>query len=299
LALARITTGSAIAGTAYLLTHAGVLTGVGPKEPGRRQAKYETWGPYAADIGDRMIHWGRIDPMAMLGMLGADSAEYERDWGRMSTNEKIGRLVSIPIRGLASKTWVKGVADAMLAAFDPERGAENWAESMARAAVPASSLLGQTASFLDPVRREVSNPLQAMRMQIPGLRSGLPPGRTATGRIAKYGDALGPDLLSPFYGTDISKDPVAIEMGKLADKGLFSLGKNRDVDGQRATDKEWKLLWGDTNKRAADRLRPLVSSPGWKRLPADLRADEMKSVYDEERRISRQMIRAMRAQRRR
>jgi hypothetical protein len=302
LARARIASGGMIAGAVTMLADQGLITGAGPHEPGRRQAKFETWQPYSIRVGDRWISYNRVEPMGMLLGMAADAVELWKNHEGQDFNQMAGSLLMIPARNLASKTFIKGLADVMTAVTDPRRGAGKYLEAVSRSVVPGTALMGQAARQLDPARREVTNPLEAVMSQIPGARSTLPPGRTVTGKVAPMG-SIGPDIISPFYQTKVSDDPVARELGFLADQNdeygqpIFTLGKpSRTIDHIKVSQEEWQILWGDANERAADRLRRRISSESWQNRSPEIRAKQIKKIYNDERKRARQKIRRMRRQ---
>jgi hypothetical protein len=304
LALARVFTGTTLGSFAGALVMDDRLSGAGPAEPGRLQAKYPTWQPYSVRFGDRWISYNRIEPVGMVLGMFADAAELWRDRKDYEANELYTRALTVASKNLASKTFIKGVADFALAATAPDRGAEALGESLARSMVPASALMGQTARLIDPHRREVDNPLQAMQSQIPFARNLLEPGRTVTGEVAEI-ESWPVNIGSPFYSKEVSQDPVAQELGMLADEDMITMGKpSRKMEMTtslagpkeefRVSPEEWQILWGDANRRAAERLRPIVSAEGYQDMPLKTRATMVKRVYERERRNSANMIRMMR-----
>jgi len=184
---------------------------------------------------DQFISYNRMEPLGMVTGMFADAYELSQNKKEMEASELITRGVGILSKNLASKTFLKGLSEWLGMITHADRYMGSWAEGLTRSMVPASGLMGQTARALDPTRREVSSPFEAMKSQSPMLRSTLPPVRTATGEISEFGDAPGPNIASPFYKTEISKDPVAREIGELADTVGFSLGQpKKTIDASRS-----------------------------------------------------------------
>jgi hypothetical protein len=299
--------GTGIMYGAWELAEEGILTGGGPSKPGKRQARFPTEQPYSVDVGRLLqkvgidadpyqISFSRLEPFAMVIGMAADAHDLWLEGDTMESTEMLGKALTIFSKNLASKTFMKGIAEWTGLVMHPDRYASRWTESMARSMVPASALMGQTARWMDPTRREVDSVKEAVMSQIPGLRSQLAPGRSVTGEVAPM-EAAGPSIISPFYAQTPSDDPVAIEPATLSrEVEDFQMGKpkKKASDGTRYTAEEYQELWGNANQRAADRLRSRVSSPGWQNLSFERRAERVKKIYNRERKRAREKIRRMR-----
>lgn len=295
--IAKQLMGLGMFGTVAGLVQQGLITGAGPLEPGRKQAKYPTWQPYSWKVpeplvplfGKRYLSYNRLEPVGMVIGMAADLATLGQQWDEKTWNERMESFARVFTNNLASKTFVKGLADWLNMVMNPERSMGNWTESMARSMLPASALLGQTARAIDPTRREVTNPLEAAQSQIPFLASQLPAAKTVTGEVSKYGPPLGKTFLgqfSPIYGTEISEDPVAQELGRLADlpktadSEPLSMEKiDRKLDNVEMTPQEYDRAWGQANAEAAEELRLFVTSDFWDVIPQDEQIKQIKKVY--------------------
>lgn len=127
------------------------------------------------------------------------------------------RLVLVASHVFASKTYVKGVAEWMFAAVDPEHYGGKLEESLARTVVTGVPVLGPAAKLIqrstDPLVRETNGVIDAIKSTLPGLSNLMPPKRNYWGEVTlKEGwQVLGlnaENVFSPFYRSTAIKDDV-------------------------------------------------------------------------------------------
>jgi hypothetical protein len=97
-------------------------------------------------------------------------------------------------------------------------------------AVPA--LFSQTAQALDPNLRNARTIMDAIKARVPVLSQSVPVRRNVWGDAVTNGDAIGPDIISPFYSTQMSRDPVNVEIARLR-APLSMPQRSITVEGQK------------------------------------------------------------------
>jgi hypothetical protein len=188
-ALARVTLGTAIAGSVAALAEAGIVTGNGPSDPAERAALLATgWQPQSIKIGGKYYQYGRLEPLAMQIGLAADFATLSKFMDKKQL-EEAGTAITLAIaKNLASKTYLQGISDLMEAFSDPDRYGEGYVKKMAASFIP--NVLPQTASAIDPILRDTTAEtfagelLNTAKSRVPGLSDNLP------SRLDPWGDRI-------------------------------------------------------------------------------------------------------------
>jgi len=193
-ATARVLLGTGIATMAGWQVASGNITGSYPKEAGKREALIAQGIPeYSVKIGDRWYSYARMEPVASVLGIFADSAETWYNYmGQPSKDRELEKLASDFVLGvtknLASKTFLEGINGMLQAIHDPDRYGGSFLNGFASVLVPGA--IAQFARGTDPVQRDVQSFADAMQNRIPGLRTDLP---------VKY-DILGQERVNPAYG---------------------------------------------------------------------------------------------------
>jgi len=184
-ALARTMMGAGLATmTAYQVAQ-GNLTGSYPKDAGRREAMIAANIPeYSVKIGNTWYSYARVEPLATVMGVFADSVESLRDYyNKPKADRKIQELAvdgTLAItKNLTSKTFLEGITGVLQAVHDPERYGGSFINSFAGLVVPAA--VAQFARVPDPYQREVRGFDDALQARIPGLREDLPVKRDLLG----------------------------------------------------------------------------------------------------------------------
>ncbi len=184
-ALARTMMGAGLATmTAYQVAQ-GNLTGSYPKDAGRREAMIAANIPeYSVKIGNTWYSYARVEPLATVMGVFADSVESLRDYyNKPKADRKIQELAvdgTLAItKNLTSKTFLEGITGVLQAVHDPERYGGSFINSFAGLVVPAA--VAQFARIPDPYQREIRGFDDAVQARIPGLREDLPVKRDLLG----------------------------------------------------------------------------------------------------------------------
>lgn len=193
-AAARAIMGAGLASMVGYHVVQGNLTGSYPKEAGRREAMIAANIPeYSVKIGDTWYSYARIEPLATVMGVFADSVESLRDYySKPKADRKIQELAidgTLAItKNLTSKTFLEGITGLLQAAHDPARYGGSFINGFAGLVVPAA--IAQTARIPDPYQREVRDFGDAVKARLPGLREELPVKRDLLGepkRNLSYG----------------------------------------------------------------------------------------------------------------
>lgn len=184
-ALARAMLGSGLAiMTTYQIVQ-GNLTGSYPKDTGRREAMIAAGIPeYSVKLGDTWYSYARVEPLATVMGVFADSVESLRDYyNKPKADREIQQLAvdgTLAItKNLTSKTFLEGITGVLQAVHDPERYGSSFLNGFSGLVVPA--FVAQFARVPDPYQRDVRNFGEAVQSRIPGLREELPVKRDILG----------------------------------------------------------------------------------------------------------------------
>jgi hypothetical protein len=285
-ALSRITIGSGIAVTVSSLVMDGVITGGGPKDPALRSTLYDSgWQPYSILVGDTYYSYSRLEPIGMLFGVAADATEIWQNADEVEADEIGAMVVGSIMKNLTSKTWLRGVSELMLAQSDPERYGPRYIQRLAGTLIPTG--VAQAARVNDPLLREATSIIDAIKSRIPGQSTDLLPVRNVWGDPVSLGGGLGPDILSPVYTSVINKDPVSQEVARLR---LGLQKPERTIRGIRLSDEQYDRYVQISGQTAKKIVRRYVTAPGWARVPDDMKKDLINGAMVMSRRIARTQI---------
>jgi hypothetical protein len=220
-AIGRISTGMAVATTAYTLVNNGDITGGGPSDYAQKKTLLDAgWQPYSVRVGDGYVAYTRLDPLASLLGTIADIYEYSQyapeGPGNASADLSLAVATSIA-NNLTNKTYVTGIANFLDAARQPGKYMPNLMRSYASSMVP--NILGQSVNTVggDDTLRDVNTMLDAAKNKIPGLSSTLPPARNVLGEPMSRNMSLGgrvTDWWLPVGYREISDDKVKLALAQ-------------------------------------------------------------------------------------
>jgi hypothetical protein len=220
LALARISTGTAILMVSADMAMSGQITGQGPVNQSERQALLRTgWQPYSVRVGDRYFAYNRMDPLGTTLGMAADMVEIlsNDDYGteKQRTAEEVAIAITMSIAGNAmSKTYMSGPSEFFEVMADPQRYGDSYFQRLAGSIVPTG--VAEVARFNDPYMREAYTMVDAMRKRTPGLSDDLPVRRNLWGEPIGYQSGLGAgyDMVSPIYSKQKKASPIDEEILK-------------------------------------------------------------------------------------
>lgn len=210
--VAQTAMGTAIYSAGYMLKESGMVTGGGEKNQAAEKLGADQ--PYSIKIGDKWYAGNRMDPIAMPFFLAADLADLS---GHISSREMddlaVMGFLAIQ-RNLVSKSYLKGITDAVMATSDPERFGQGFVNRLAGSLIPAVVASGTREQ--DPYIKEVWNVVDAIKSRTPGFSKEVPNHVNILGEEVKFTDGWGPDFASPVKVQDTTQiPPVAREIARV------------------------------------------------------------------------------------
>ncbi len=284
--IARIATGSAILAATAGMAAEGLITGVGPKDPRQLAVMYATgWQPQSIRVGDTYYSYARLEPLAMLFGLGATTYELAEQMSDPEVDDVTMLLAASVAKNLTSKTWMKGPAEAMQAATDPERYGARWLQRTIGTVVPTA--VAQAAREEDPILRDVQSIFDSVRSRIPGQSQKLLPRRDIWGEPIKREGSLGPDMLSPIYTRRLTEDRVSQELLALKIWPAPLQKRIRGVDLKPDVYDQYQMVAGRLTKHILDGM---VKQEGWDSLPEFARKEMITKTITRTRETARTYI---------
>ncbi|MEE9354211.1 MAG: hypothetical protein V3U75_01340 [Methylococcaceae bacterium] len=274
--MAKTIMGSMIGATTFMLAKEGSITGGGPNNRADREALFATgWQPYSIKIGDKYYSYGRLEPLGMVMGISADASDI---WDEMNKEEQenVAALIGLSVgKNLTSKTFMKGLSDAMDAATDPGRHGARWVRNFAGTVVP--SIAAATTRAIDPELKQAQTIIDKIKSRIPGIseqvlairdRWGEPVERALKGPAA---------LVSPVF--------VSREKGSKADKEIERLGvrigkTSRNIGDIELTPEQYDKLLAEGGAEAKRRVDRFVNQGSYKNMRDELKARLIKKRYE-------------------
>ena len=284
LAVAKMLLGTGFAATIYQMALDGKISGSAPSDPKKKRLLYaDGWQPYSVKVGDNWYSYKRFDPFSTTIGFAADMALLPEGMTERQKDDKATLLVASMLGNLSSKTWLSGMSDLISALDEPDRYADNLIQRMA-GSFTTPSLVAQVARNSDPVYREADSVGEYIQSRIPGLSDNLLPRRNIWGEPIERGENLGPDLVSPVYGSAIRNDPV--------NQALMAIDyapgmPSRTVGGRELTAQEYDLYVAKAGQASKRSLDALVVTPQWKAMDAEAQRRLARKIVTEARRDAR------------
>lgn len=214
MAIARMVVGSAVMGWFVNAEMNGRVSGDLPRDQQERDAwKLEGKQPNSILIGDRWVSFARFGPAGDLANLGANIGaviQYLKADDDEAMTKATYHAAEAAAHIIVDEVGFQSLANLFEAYHDPDKRGAQWVASTAASFLPFSSLLGQTASVMDPYGREAKTIIDGIKYKIPGQRQTLLPKR----------DWSGAPLDNPQFGNIIrqrvvNSNPVDMEMERL------------------------------------------------------------------------------------
>jgi len=115
-------------------------------------------------------------------------------------------------KNLTSRTYLRGLSDAMNVLSDPDRYAERFFQRQAASFTPMTSLVANIERSFDPMMRATYSAMDLIISRTPGLSDSLPPRRNLYGEPIVLQGGLGWDFVSPIYSSTREFDFVDNEI---------------------------------------------------------------------------------------
>jgi hypothetical protein len=268
LALARMSTGTAIMMTAMDFASDGLVSGSGPTGDDKtvREALIRSgWQPYSVKIGDRWVSYNRTDPFGTTMGLAASITESIQK-GEIDTDDvdEWQEVTAMAIAAISqvtiNKTYLEGFSDFVEALSDPKRYSEQYVDDLVASFIPMTSLMNSIKNLDDPIQREAGTPFEAIQARIIGLSENLPPRRTLWGDMISNESGLGRvyDAVSPVASRQQKTQPVDVEIARL-NGGPERIKKRTLFDGVNVSFKKYPKIYDEYVRLAGNDLK----HPAW------------------------------------
>lgn len=296
LALARLSLGSMTMATVATLAASGQITGGGPSNSKLKGHLYnQGWKPYSVKVGDYYYPYGRLEPIGMIFGLAADSVEI---MGQLSDEERDSlatMIVGSISKNITSKTWLRGVSDALEALNDPDRYGEQWTRRLAGTVIPTG--VSQIERVISPEMEAVNGYMDQIKSRLPGWSTTLPVARNLWGDAIIPGAGLSTgiisatyNLISPIKRSKIIDSPVDKELFEL--KAPLSMpNKTQQIKGipVKLTPQEYDtfiILMNKVEVRGGKNLKESLNQlvkhgKSYKKLNNDRKIQRIQSYFNE------------------
>lgn len=281
--MAKMATGTTLYTAGANLALNGQITGSGPKNKAEREAWLAAGNqPYSVKIGNSWYQYNRMDPYGSFFGLTADAMDLLAKAPSREADELATIMMSSLARNVTSKTFLRGLSDAITAVSDGDPHKFGTVMSnLASGSVPMSGLLNTiNRTQIEQNTKETFDLMDKIAARIPGLSDSLPPVRNIWGEEVKVPEAIGPDLISPFYvkrATEDYKDKIAEEIVRLGvgfgkpDKYIGDPANRFEFTPQQY-DRLVTLMGRDiaiSGKSLPETLKELMDSPIYKNKMTD------------------------------
>lgn len=268
IALARMSTGTGIMLVAMDLADKGVCTGDGPRGEDkeiREALQRQGWQPFSCKVGDRWYSYNRTDPFGMTMGFAASIAEAVKK-GEMDQDDvdewwEVSAMAIAAVSQVSiSKTYLEGFAKFVEVLGDPKRYSKQYIQDLFASFLPATSLNNAVKNMVDPVQREVENPMEAVQARIAGLSKNLPPRRDLWGAPITSESGLGKmyDFMSPVQSKEEIDSPIDREIVRHG-AGPNKIGKRTPFDGVQANMRFYPNAYDDYTRLSGNDLK----HPAW------------------------------------
>ena len=289
-AIAELTVGFTLGVTTVALLGDNI-SGNGDVDPGKRRTDLANdWQPYSIKIGGKWYSYQRIQPLGGLLGMYADTKEIWQQMTEEEQNNAVAAIGAAFANAITNQTMLMGITNFIEALSDPERFMPRYLQNQVASLVPGIS--GQTASLIDPYRREVYSIYDAVINRIPLASQTLLPQRDVFGEPIENKDRIG--VISPITVTTESGDKVRSEAARLGlGVGvtkkyieLKDLGED-DLGRVNLTPEQRDVLAEQSGKMAYTILDQLVNNPGWDDMPDIVKRQTMERVFEDARKYGR------------
>jgi len=268
-ALAELAIGGGIMAVTMSFAFAGNISGAGSPDYGRRRGQYEAgWQAYSVKIGDKWYSYNRLQPVGTLIGIAADLSEV---WDQMGDDERdqTSKMLMIAFaNSITNQTFLQGLSQFTNALSDPDRYGHALAKNLAGSLIP--NIIAQPTAMMDPLARETTSIIDAVKQRIPGLRQTLEPKIDVFGQdVEARGRVLG---ITPISVQQESTDQVRREIDRLAisvpkTPKKIHVGRGTGKYGEVELSPEQRTVYARASgKFAYGILSEVVESPNWQRM---------------------------------
>jgi hypothetical protein len=201
IAKGQLATGSMLWITGISLAHSGMLTGAPPKDKKElEQLRATGWQPWSVKIDGKYYPYNRLDPIGMFLGMAADLNRVFQELDTEDAGDVAAHAMIALTHNLASKSYLRGLVNALQAIMDPDRNAMSFIKGLAASHLPFSGLMRNIRmDIADDHMREARGLLDYIMNTIPGMSDDLPAKRNwVTGKPIDY-VMVGQDKNDPVF----------------------------------------------------------------------------------------------------
>jgi hypothetical protein len=281
LAIARMTVGSSVMSYFVNAYMQGKVTSNYPTDPNERKDWALQQKPAnSIQIGDRWVSFERFGPAGDLAQIGAAIGSIAHRFA-MDKNDPakgvdeafshaVWATANAAANTLGNEVGFQSLRNFMDAIEDEKKGG-SFASYQATSMLPFSSLLTQTASFVDPHMRVAKSMVNGLLYRIPELREGL-----LMKRDPLYGEPLNnPGYHDVMRSLPVNTDPVKIELERV---NLHPTAPRDVIGGVKLTPEQYDRYQATAGPLVQRALTSLVNHPGWQNIQLADRADTLRAA---------------------
>ncbi len=293
--MAKQITGIALVGMGVGLTLEGLMTGDGPEDPEKRNVWLRSHNPNHITIGDISIPYQGLGGLGMLLRFSANMTHTAQGWNDEEGGTLAWNFLQGFTKSVLDENFMRGIKDLLDAVYHGKEYGPAYIRQFATAWLPFSSFLGQmnrTQTFFgipnpmaDPYQRETDTIFQAAQAKTPWLSRLLMP------KYDFFGEPIPNDASEGV--SRYKDDPVMKAMNEVQ----IGVGKLKDeIKGVDLTDQQFADLSKMAGRMAKMRLDRLVRSPGFDRMPPQMRINLIHKNINDARNFARSIIQAQNPQ---
>lgn len=267
LALARMSTGTAIMLATMDMADKGKITGPSPGGQGkdatvREALQREGVPPNSFQVGNKWVSYDRADPFGMVMGFAASIAESvkkgELDQDQVDEWQEVTAMAIAAVSQVAiNKTYLQGMARLIGVMNDHTPGkTQTYVDNLVASFLPGTSAMAGIKGLVDPIQREVNGPRDAVEARIAGLSSKLTPRRDLWGTPMDNSSGLGRvyDYFTPMAVKSQEPTPVDREIVRLGG-GPERIQKQTPFDGVQANMRFYPQVYDDYTRLAGNDLK--------------------------------------------
>jgi hypothetical protein len=221
-------------------------------------------------IGDTWYSYNRLQPTGTLMGIAADLAEV---WDQATDDERdrTSKMLTVAFaNAITNQTFLQGISQFSSALSDPDRYGKALVRNLTASLVP--NIIGQPAAMMDPVAREVSSVIDAVKARVPGMRQTIEPKIDVFGQDVQAKERVG--LVMPVQVTQEATEKIRTELDRLAisvpvtPKKLHvgrGTGKFGEIELSPEQRSDYARVSGEFARMT---LTNIVSGPAWDSVPA-------------------------------
>lgn len=281
MAIARMTVGSSVMAYFTNAYMQGKVTSNYPTDQNERKDWALQQKPAnSIQIGERWVSFERFGPAGDLAQIGAaigsiahrfamDSAAPDKGVDE-AFSHAIWATANAAANTIGNEVGFQSLRNFMDAIEDEKKGG-SFASYQATSMLPFSSLLTQTASFIDPHMRIAKSMVAGLENRIPSLRETLLPKRDPL-----YGEPLeNPGYHNILRSLPINTDPVKLELERV---NLHPTAPRDVIGGVKLTPEQYDRYQATAGPLVQRALTSLVNHQGWQSIPLANRADTLRAT---------------------